>query len=152
MKKSRNILNRLLVVSVTLALVVLSAVWMKPKSESFVEPHAHAHSATSAQGQNEREPRQLVRVFIHNDDIYPSVVRARPGKILLKAENQTLGDVALIVERKQPGQAPAREARLATQNQARRHQQDLTLGVGEYEFYTEARPEIRGLLIVEARQ
>jgi len=81
--------------------------------------------------------------------IYPTVVHARPGRVLLRAENQTQTDVALVLERVLPGAARQRTARVNTVSKALRAEQLLTVGVGEYEFYDEAFPEAKGKLIVE---
>jgi hypothetical protein len=86
---------------------------------------------------------------MHGDMIYPPVVRARPGRILLRAENQTQTDVALVLERLLPGVPSQRIARVNTISKALRAEQLLAVGVGEYEFYDEAFPDARGKLIVE---
>ena len=105
-------------------------------------------TATAPQGLSAKYP-QLIRVWMHGDMIYPTVVHARPGRVLLRAENQTQTDVALVLERVLPGAARQRTARVNTVSKALRAEQLLTVGVGEYEFYDEAFPEAKGKLIVE---
>ena len=105
-------------------------------------------TATAPQGLSAKYP-QLIRIWMHGDMIYPPVVRARPGRILLRAENQTQTDVALVLERLLPGAARQRTARVNTTSKALRAEQLLTVGAGEYEFYDEAFPEAKGKLIVE---
>ncbi|HLG13449.1 MAG TPA: hypothetical protein VJH03_02845 [Blastocatellia bacterium] len=101
------------------------------------------------QGPHANLPAQLIRVFVHGDGIYPDVVRARPGEILLRAENETLGDISLVVERLDPGQVPVNVKQIKTVNRGKRAQEELALGVGEYVYYEASRPEIRGKLIIE---
>lgn len=108
-------------------------------------------ASAAAQAQTRELPRQLVRVFVHPDDIYPSIVRVRPGNLLLRAENETQTDVSLILERVVPGQARQRVTRVSTSGRAKRTDNRLNLGVGEYVFFEESRPEVQGRLIVEAR-
>lgn len=120
------------------------------KANSTIQPIETHESSASPIAQTEKTPRLLVRVWIHNEDLYPNVVRVRPGAIYLRAENETLGDVALAIESDRPGQAPVRLASLRTSRQEKRVSQEIQLGVGEYVFYEESRPELRGTLIVEA--
>jgi len=88
-----------------------------------------------AQGPPASRPAQLIRVFVHDFDIYPDVVRTRPGKIQLRAENETREDIALVVERVRPGQSPEPLTRIKTVSRGKRAQEELALGVGEYVFY-----------------
>lgn len=104
-------------------------------------------AATSTAAQTANYPL-LIRIWMHGDAIYPPIARARPGKILLRAENQTQSDVALILERVLPGDARQNTARVSTVSKALRANLVLTLVPGEYEFYDEAFPEARGKLIV----
>jgi hypothetical protein len=106
--------------------------------------------AVASQGQP-GDRAKLVRVFVHEFDLYPSVVRTTPGKVLLRAENEKRSDIALVVERLVPGQSSQRTARIHAARHIRRAHQELTLGVGEYVFFEESRPELRGMLIVEPR-
>lgn len=110
---------------------------------------APSHEAAS-QGQP-GDRAKLIRVFVHEFDLYPSVVRTTPGKVLLRAENEKRSDIALVVERLVPGQSSQRTARIQAARHIRRTHQELTLGVGEYVFFEESRPELRGTLIVEPR-
>ena len=108
-----------------------------------------ALTAAAAQEKGQGELIRTIRVFIHPDDIYPSGVVVKPGKIRLTAENETLSDIALIVERVNPGQARQSVAALRTVNQGKRIRQELTLGAGEYIFYEESRPQQQGRIIVK---
>lgn len=108
-------------------------------------------ASAPAQAQTREVPRQLVRVFVHLDDIYPSIVRVKPGNLLLRAENETLSDISVILERVLPGQSGELVTRASTTGRAKRADNRLTLGVGEYVFFEESRPEVQGKLIVEAR-
>jgi hypothetical protein len=106
-------------------------------------------AAASVQGQASAERRQLVRVFVHADDIYPDEITVGPGKILIVAENETQSDISLIVEKVNPGHAPEGAAKLDARQFDRRNKQELTLGVGEYVFYAESNPAVKGKLIVD---
>jgi hypothetical protein len=86
---------------------------------------------------------------MHGDQVYPPVTRARAGKILLRAENQTQSDVRLVLELLLPLGVRQVTARINTVSKALRAEQILTLVPGEYEFYDEAFPEVRGKLIVQ---
>ena len=110
-----------------------------------------ARSASSTQSQPAVERRQLVRVFVHSDDIYPSLVAVEPGKILLVAENETHSDISLVVEKSSAGQSRQRVTKLAAAERNKRNRQELTLGVGEYVFYEESNPTVVGKLIVEPK-
>ena len=104
-------------------------------------------TATAPQNLSAKSP-QLIRIWMHGDAIYPPVIRARVGKILLRAENRTQSDVALVLERVLPGAASQRTARVGTVSKALRADMVLTLGAGEYEFYDEGFPDAKGKLVV----
>ena len=95
------------------------------------------------------ERRQLVRIFVHPEDLYPDVVRVTAGKVLIVAENETQKDISLVLVRKNPGQPAQGVALVKTPNVDRRARRDLTLGAGEYVFYEESQPQLQGKLIVD---
>ena len=64
-------------------------------------------------------------MFVHGDDIYPDMAWAKAGKIVVRAENEMLKDVALVVERFIPGKAPLGVARVGTQSRGKRAEQEL---------------------------
>lgn len=150
MNRKRISMIRIILLSAIFAAAATGTALMKRGGDAEPTPHAHSSLARSQQG--ERESGQLVRVWVHGDDLYPDVVKARPGKIFFRVENQTQSDVAIVVERVMPGQASQRLSRVATTGKARRADQHMTLGEGEYVFYAESKPEYKGLLIVEARK
>jgi hypothetical protein len=80
--------------------------------------------------------------------VRPAVIRAEPGPVTLHAENETGGDVVLVLERVNPGRGGERAARVVTSREGKRSRQELELGAGEYVFYEESRPELTGRLIV----
>jgi len=134
-----------------LVVATASAVVRRASSES-AKPNTMSLSEAGAPPQGPPDSRkQLVRVFVHGTDIYPSIVRARPGLILLRAENETQSDVTLVVERVRPGQTPAPLTRIKTIDRGKRAHEELALGVGEYVFYEESQPDIKGTLIIEPR-
>ena len=92
---------------------------------------------------------QTIRVFIHPEDIYPGSVVVKPGKIDLVAENETLTEVSLVVERVNPGQAHQSVAAVRTVDRLKRNRQELTLDAGLYVFYEESRPRQQGKIIVD---
>ena len=95
------------------------------------------------------ERSQLVRIFVHGDDLYPDVVRVTAGKVLLVAENETLKDIFLVVERKNDGQPQQAIALVKTPHLDKRARRELTLDAGEYVFYEESQPQLQGRLIVD---
>jgi len=143
---------RILMIGAAFVIVITTVLLVRQASSASTTPPAPASAATPRQGRPEAEYKQMIRVWVHNDGIYPSIVYATPGKIVLRAENETRSDVSLIVERVLLGQANARLTRLITQNQAKRVHEERVLGAGEYVFYDEARPEYKGTLIVEAQK
>jgi len=93
--------------------------------------------------------RQTVRVWVHGDRVSPDLIYARPGRILLEAENQTLGDISLKFDRKVAGGNPQAQGVVRTDRRGKRASLEVTLGAGEYVFYDETRPGIKGKLIVD---
>ena len=92
-----------------------------------------------------------VRVFIHPDDIYPGAVVLKPGKFRLLVENETVGDVALVVEQVSPGQSRQPVATVRTINQGKRARQEMALVAGEYVYYEASRPQQQGRLIINSK-
>jgi hypothetical protein len=93
--------------------------------------------------------KQTVRVWIHGDRVSPDLIYARPGRILLQAENQTGGDISLKFDRQAAGENPEAQGVVRTARQGKRASLEVTLGAGEYVFYDETRPGIKGKLIVD---
>jgi hypothetical protein len=89
-----------------------------------------------------------VRVFVHPDDIYPLVARVKPGLVAIQAENQMGSNVTIVIEKLLPGRASQLLGNVATIDRERRATGEFALGAGEYEFYEQSRPEVRGKLIV----
>ena len=92
---------------------------------------------------------QTVRVWVHGDRVSPDLIYARPGRILLQAENQTGGDISLKFDRLEAGGNSEAQGLVRTASRGKRSSQEVTLGAGEYVFYDEARPWIKGRLIVD---
>ena len=120
-----------------------------PASQPSSATREEARASGLAQVQGQVERRRLVRIFVHADDIYPDVVRLKPGKVLLLAENETQSDVSLVVEKVNPGQPAQRTAQVRTRQLDKRNRQEMTLGAGEYVFYEESNPRVKGKIIVE---
>jgi hypothetical protein len=108
----------------------------------------HAQPAAAIQSPSESGRGQLVRIWIHGEDIYPSIVRVRPGRVLLVAENETQSDVDVVLERVLPDHARQNVARVSCAQKAKRADGEVTLGAGEYVFYEQTQPEVKGTLIV----
>lgn len=96
--------------------------------------------------------KQRIRVWIHGNDVRPKVIHAWPGRVLLTCENETGSDTALIVDRVVVGELNDRTSRVPTAVRRKRATQEVTLVPGEYVFYEESRPAIRGKIIVEPRE
>jgi hypothetical protein len=94
---------------------------------------------------------QSLRVFVHGDDIYPLTARRRPGRLLVNAENETQSDIVVVFEKVIAGRSNQRVTSIAARVSAKRSAQEVTLGAGEYVFYEESHPDVRGELIVESR-
>lgn len=93
--------------------------------------------------------RPTVRIWVHGDRVSPDVIYARPGKILLEAENETQSAINLRFEQPIPGQVSQAQALVRVAKRRKRTSQEVILAAGEYVFYDEARPAIRGKLIVD---
>ena len=121
---------------------------------SYVDskPIINAESTVEFRSEADASVKPMIRVFIHPDDIYPSLIRARPGLLRFRAENETLTDVTLVLERIVSGHSTQEVARVSTVRQANRADQEVGLGVGQYVFYEASRPEIKGTLIVDPQQ
>lgn len=78
----------------------------------------------------------------------PNLIYARPGKVILRAENETSEDIALTVERVNPGQSNQKEADLQTSNKAKRVDKEVNLRPGEYVYFVPSRPSLAGKIIV----
>ena len=105
-------------------------------------------SALSA-GRSGEGPVPLMRIFVHQEDIYPNQLRVKGGPVRLCAENETLGNVSLALDVLING-VPQRVALVQTVNTGKRAEQQVYLSKGDYAYYDESRPEIRGQLIVDA--
>jgi len=101
----------------------------------------------SRQGTTDITP--VLRIFVHNEDIYPPGIKITAGPVRLHVERQTLSDAVLVLDRVSPGQANLRLLSVKAQQTARRAEQRIELTPGDYIYYDEARPEIVGHLLVE---
>src|SRR5438552_12428671 len=91
---------------------------------TFVRRASSTSSGTSLRGSIEPSApvqlppaplfRQMVRVFIHGDDLYPCALAIKPGRVVLRVENQTQTDASLMPEEMLPGQAPLLIANVRT--------------------------------------
>jgi hypothetical protein len=138
--------NRAAVIGVMLAMTIAALMMHTSASGRGPEPRT---SQPAAQGGQAPHDKQMVVVWVHGEDIYPSVVRVRPGKVKLRAENETLSDITLVVERVVPGQSRQTIGRVNTLGSAKRKDLELQLGAGEYVFYEETHPDVTGTVIVE---
>lgn len=111
---------------------------------------AAAEAIETMQGIAAPSYKPTIRVWVHGDSIRPALARARPGEVVMRAENETGTDAALVVERMIPGQLPTPVARVVATMLGKRARQELTLAEGEYVYYEESRPLIRGPLVVKA--
>lgn len=134
-----------------IAVLLLSGVTVMRRASS------DAFSTSEAGGIRELTPaapqsgvaRQLIRVWVHEDDLYPAIIHVSPGPIFLRVENQTLKNVGVVVERRQPGEAAQFVTHLQTTRAERRFQEPLSLNAGEYVFYEQSRPELVGRIVVK---
>ena len=137
-------------VAVLIMAVGLMAV-NRTESASLKTPATALRTTKPPATQGLIERSQLVRVFVHIEDIYPDEAHVRPGKVLLVSENETQKDVSLVVEKVKPGQQARGIAVVRTPHIDRRARQELTLDEGEYVFYEATRPGLQGKLIVDSQ-
>jgi hypothetical protein len=107
-----------------------------------------AGAKSAAQGPAESKARQLARVWVYWDAVYPSAIKLKPGTVLLRMENEVGFDVNLVLTRLTGG-GTGHVTTLGAQGKTLRSIQVLELGAGLYEYYDESRPQLKGRLIVE---
>lgn len=107
-----------------------------------------AGAKSAAQGPAESKARQLARVWVYGDAVYPSAIKLKPGTVLLRMENQVGFNVNLVLT-KLTGGGTGPVTTLGAQGKTLRSIQVLELGAGLYEYYDQSRPQIKGRLIVE---
>jgi hypothetical protein len=121
----------------------------KPAAHDFsVRPERSGTVRLAAQGPAEAKARQLARVWVYWDAVYPSAIKLKPGTVLLRMENQVGFDVNLVLT-KLTGGGTGHVTTLGAQGKTLRSIQVLELGAGLYEYYDQSRPQIKGRLIVE---
>jgi hypothetical protein len=151
MEARRILLIRISVLlCVVITLIIVTGLSSRARTENaqLAKPGDHSSFGVT-QAPVIEEHAQLVRVFVHGNDLYPGFVVVRPGRVLLVAENETQTDISLVLEKRNPGQAPELLSRLPARQRDKRSRQQLTLGAGEYVFYPESNPVLRGRLIVD---
>jgi cupredoxin-like protein len=140
----------LLFLAVTGVLMTVAATTLRRASgDSASLPTSVSLQPSSPTSEPTPLPRQMVLVFIHNEDLYPSVVSVKAGEIFLRIENWTQKDVSLVVERVISGEGEQRVKDVQTSNKAERAHTDLSLSPGEYVFYEQSRPDVKGKIIVK---
>lgn len=153
--------TKVLLATATLTLALLgTAAWAVHAQESTATPEPEAQPASTQQEQVQASAsqrsdavyRQTVRVFLHADSVRPRLIHLSPGPVTFRAENETGADAALVVERVAAGQSSHRAARVVAEREKKRGHGELELGVGEYVFYEESRPQLRGTLVVAPRE
>jgi hypothetical protein len=120
-----------------------ASIWLLPKSGNAV-------AVSPAVQTSSQTPRQFFRVWVHRNEIMPDLIYARPGLALLRAENQTSGNIELMIERVTPNQANITQANIRTLNNEKRADREIILQPGEYVYFTPALPELKGRLVVTA--
>lgn len=143
----RALLFTLLVV----ALAGLSGLLTRTTGHSGNGPLPPMHPTVFSLGGSGEGPVPLMRIFVHQEDIYPNQLRGKAGPVRLRAENETLGNVSLALDVLMPGGPTQRVALVQTVNTGKRADQQVYLSKGEYAYYDESRPDIRGQLIVDAK-
>jgi hypothetical protein len=138
--------TKLIVLAVMVLFLAMTGVIMSSGRASSID--SAAIHTSELQGQDGNRAK-LIRVFVHEFDLYPDLIRIKPGKVLIRAENEKRAEIALVIERVGPGQSRQQTARVSAARHLRRADQEITLGVGEYVFYEESQPALKGALIVE---
>lgn len=135
-----------IVLAVVVTFIAMTALIMS--GGRVLSTDSAAIHTSGIQGQGSELP-MLLRVFVHEFDLYPDLIRIKPGKVLIRAENEKRANIALVVERIGPDQSRQQTARVSAARHLRRADQEITLGVGEYVFYEESEPALKGTIIVE---
>lgn len=143
---NRFVLRTSLYVFGTLLLLVASTTALLRSSANESHPPV-PRLKTKPQGDGGTTVPTL-RIFVHPEDIYPDVITIAAGPIQLRAENETLGDVSLVIDQVKEGQLPQTIIQFGTTNKAKRVAQQVDLPAGEYVYYDPSRPDVRGKLIV----
>ncbi|MBI3423940.1 MAG: hypothetical protein HY011_13475 [Acidobacteria bacterium] len=130
---------------VGVALTLSARGWVLPKRT----PVTSLPSKPQAQQQG---PRQFFRVWVYRNEIVPNLIYGRSGRALLRAENETSGNIELVIERVVQNQPSVPQATIRTVNKEKRADQEIVLQPGEYTYFTPALPALKGKLIVEASQ
>ena len=150
----RTLSLALLVALITCAAVAITSQRAQGSSEAIVvnSNENAAKPVAPSQQENPRANRvQIVRIFAHADDIYPGFARVRPGRVRLVAENETQKDVSIVLERVNPGASRTAVLQVNSLLREKRSSGELTVGAGEYEFYVDGNPDVRGTLIVDSQ-
>ncbi len=140
----------LLLTLLLVAFAGLSALLARTNGHSGTEALLPMRLAAVSLGRGGEGPVPLMRIFVHQEDIYPNQLRVKAGTVRLCAENETLGNVSLALDALVPGGDPQRVALVQTINTGKRADQQVYLSKGEYAYYDESRPDIRGQLIVDS--
>lgn len=144
-------IRRLFIFAVAMLMLATAPVFLSgAKKESGKASSLSGKRATPASPKPQAAASNgVLRIWIHGEDIYPDSVRMNPGTVMLVAENQISSDFTLVLEQVAPGQAPQLTSTLSAAQHVNRVNQTLTLSNGQYIFYEQSRPEVKGKLIVE---
>ncbi len=143
-KKARSQKNVLALIATFLLLISAYTVVLRAKAIGNREPNGGARAQQGPPSPPQTTPL-LVRVFVHEDDVYPDLIHTRPGLVRLRVENETAGDVVLALD---PGGGQQFTAQVVTTGQAKRADGIVLLSEGEYIYFEASRPEVTGKLIV----
>lgn len=143
----------ILLLTVFCACVVLfgfgARAWLITSSPGNGGNNSFATRSLSRKAELAASFRQSVRVWVHADRVSPDLIYARPGKLILEAENETSVDINLKFERQVSGANNQLQGVVRTTRRGKRGNLEVELGAGEYVFYDESRPSIKGRLIVD---
>lgn len=150
MLKGKVLSNRAPVfICALLVFITMTALWMRGGNASISPlPAGGGEVSAPAQIGSAGSFAPVIRVWLHPDDIYPDVVRVKPGKVLLMAENQKATGISLIIEKVLANQSKQAIASISASDIARRAGNVLDLSPGEYIFYDQSRPDLTGAIIV----
>jgi len=114
----------------------------------------HTHSRNGKARENAKaafvgEFRQPVRIFVHGDRVSPNLIYVGTNQFLLQVENVTTSDIRLKVEQHLASGEKKILNVISTIGNGKRTSQNMELEAGEYVFYEESRPSLRGKIIVD---
>ena len=143
--------KRILSSCLMLILLVLIGIGLNYARAKTVDPRTGAETTLPQASSTLPLFTPRVRLWIQRDDVRPKVIRIWPGTVFLVIENPTGINGTLVMERVVAGTTTLPTARLPISAGIIRSKKEFTLALGDYVFYEQSHPEIKGKLVVQPR-